>query len=146
MTADPHALRLTFAYRDGQIRLLGSERIAMIVPAPVTQAPDAGQSGYWFGVLDATGRVLYHRPLHDPLRIDVEAFSPDPRASITRVPTPQPVEFTLLVPDSTDAQAFTLHGPADPARGDRPATELLRLDMDLLRKTPPPPGRTGRTP
>ena len=142
--ADPHALRLTFAYRDGQIRLLGSERIAMIVPAPATPPPDAGQTGYWFGVLDASGRVLYHRPLHDPLRVDVEAFSPDPRASITRAPMPQSaVEFTLLVPDTADAQAFTLHGPADPARSDRPATELLRLDMDVLRKTP---ARTGRTP
>ena len=143
---DPHALRLTFAYRDGRIRLLGSERIAMIVPAPVTPPPDAGQAGYWFGVLGATGRVLYHRPLHDPLRVDVEVFSPDPRASITRAPTPQPaVEFTLLVPDTADAQAFTLHGPADPARSDQPATELLRLDMDVLRKTPPP-ARTRRTP
>jgi hypothetical protein len=143
---DPHALRLTFAYRDGRIRLLGSERIAMIVPAPVTPPPDAGQAGYWFGVLDATGRVLYHRPLHDPLRVDVEAFSPDPRASITRAPTQQPaVEFTLLVPDTADAQAFTLHGPADPARSDQAATELLRLDMDVLRKTPPP-ARTRRTP
>jgi hypothetical protein len=55
---DAHALRLTFAYRDGQIRLLGSERIATIAPAPVTPPPDAGQTGYWFGVLDAAGRVL----------------------------------------------------------------------------------------
>jgi len=143
---DAHALRLTFAYRDGQIRLLGSERIATIAPAPVTPPPDAGQTGYWFGVLDAAGRVLYHRPLHDPLRVDVEVFSPDPRASITRAPAPQAaIEFTLLVPDTADAQAFTLQGPADPARSDRAATELLRLDMDVLRKTPPPV-RTGRTP
>jgi len=143
---DPHALRLTFTYRDGGIRLLGSERVAMIVPAPVAPPPDAGHTGYWFGVLDATGGLLYHRPLHDPLRVDVEAFSPDPRASITRVPTPQPtVEFTVLVPDTADARAFTLHGPADPAHSDQPATELIRLDMDVLRKTPPP-ARTGRTP
>jgi hypothetical protein len=145
--SDPaHALRLTFAYRAGQIRLLGSERIAMIVPAPATSVPEQGQVGYWFGVLDAAGRVLYHRPLHDPLRVDVEAFSPDPRASITRVPSPQAdVEFTVLVPDTADAQSFTLQGPADPARIDRPATELLRLAMDALRKAPPPP-RTGRKP
>jgi hypothetical protein len=142
---DPHALRLTFEYRDGALRLLGSERIAMIVPAPVTPAPDAGQTGYWFGVLDAAGRVLYHRPLHDPLRVDVEAYSPDPRDPITRAPAPQAAAgFTVLVPDTADAHVFTLHGPADPARSDRPATELLRLDMDVLRKTPP--ARTGRPP
>lgn len=142
----PHALRLTFAYRGGQIRLLGAERIAMIVPAPVTSSPEAGQSGYWFGVADSSGRILYHRPLHNPLRADTEAFSPDPRQSITRVPLPpSDAEFSVLIPDTADAQAFTLHGPPDPARIDLASTELLRIDMDALRRAKPP-ARTGRTP
>ena len=142
----PHALRLTFAYRGGQIRLLGVERIAMIVPAPMTAPPEAGQSGYWFGVVDAGGRVVYHRPLHNPLRTDTEAFSPDPRQSISRVPLPaSETEFTVLIPDTADARAFTLHGPPDPARTDLASTELLRLDMDALRQAKPP-SRTGRTP
>jgi len=140
----PHALRLTFAYRGAQIRLIGSERVAMIAPAPAGAPPEAGDTGYWFGVLDAAGRLIYHRPLHQPIRVDVETFSPDPKRSIARVPiAAREGQFTVLIPDVADAQTFQLHGPADPERPDEPAQELLRLDVDALRRTKPPPGGAG---
>lgn len=140
----PHALRLTFAYQGAQIRLIGSERVAMIVPAPAGAPPEAGQSGYWFGVVDAAGRVIYHRPLHGAIRIDVESFSTDPQRSIARVPIAEREgQFTLLIPDVADAQTFQLHGPADPERPDEPAQELLRLDVDALRRAKPPQGGAG---
>ena len=153
----PQALRLTFAYPGGQIRIVGSERIAMIVPAMISTPPQPGQTGYWFVVLDEAGRVIYHRPLHSPIRIDVEAFSPDPRQSITRVPLQaRDGQFTVLIPDSPDARTFALHGPGDPARPDEAARELLRLDIDALRRMKPPqrvgggtaqsPGGGGATP
>jgi hypothetical protein len=135
----PQALRLTFAYQGAQIRLIGSERVAMIVPAPSTPPPEPGQTGYWFGVRDASGRLIYHRPLHNPIKIDVEAFSPDRRQSIARVPIAEREgRFTLLMPDVADARSFELHGPADPERSDAPAGELLRLDVDALRRMKPP--------
>ena len=140
----PHALRLTFAYQGAQIRLVGSERVAMIVPALAGAPPEAGQSGYWFGVVDATGRVIYHRPLHGAIRIDVESFSPDPSRSIARVPIAEREgQFTVLIPDVADAQTFQLHGPADPERPDEPAQELLRLDVDALRRAKAPQGGAG---
>jgi len=52
-------------------------------------------------------------------------------------------QFTLLVPDLADARAFRLSGPADPRRPDDAATELLRLDVDALRKAS---GATGTVP
>jgi hypothetical protein len=135
----PPALRLTFAYQGTQIRVIGSERIAMIVPAPSTPPPEANQAGYWFGVRDAGGRLLYHRPLHNPIRVDLEAFSPDPRQSIARVPIAERQgEFTVLIPDVPDARTFELHGPADPERAAEPARELVRLDVDALRRMKPP--------
>ena len=143
MASNPsHALRLTFAYRGAQIRLAGSERIAMIVPAPLAAPPQATQTGYWFGVLDAAGALIYHRPLHNPIRIDVETFSSD--RPIARVPVAEREgEFTVLIPDVADAHTFALHGPPDPERPDEPARELLRLDVDALRRAKPPQGGGG---
>src|SRR5204862_6590081 len=118
-----------------------SERIAMIVPAVTTAQPQADQTGYWIEVHDDAGRVVYHQPLHQPIAIDAEAFSPDRTQSITRVPTPTRAgQFTVLIPDVPGARTFELHGPADPARPELVAGTLLRADIDALRKLRPPAG------
>src|SRR6185312_16943360 len=131
----PHALRLTFGWRGSQISLVGVERVAMIVPASVPEPQDADTTGYSFVLLDASGKVIYRRPLHAPLRIDAEAFAPGRARSIERVPLAATEgQFTVLAPDLADARAFRLSGPADPRRpGDR-AAELIHLDVDALRK------------
>lgn len=142
----PYALRLTFAYRGTQISLAGVERIAMIVPASIDEPAEATTSGYSFALLDANGRVIYRRPLHDPIRIDAEAFSPGKGQAIERVPLPTTEgRFTLLVPDLPDAREFTLSGPTDPLRAHEPARELLHLDVDSLRRSVGP-GPTSGTP
>ena len=146
----PYALRLTFAWRGSQISLAGSERIAMIVPASVPEPDDATTTGYSFALLDANGRVVYRRPMHSPIRIDAEAFSPGKGRAIERVPlAANEGQFTVLVPDLPDARVFRLSGPADPKRPQDAATELLRLDVDALRKSSgsrgPAPGRPQGT-
>ena len=141
MATPPQTLRITFAHRDGQISLEGVERVAMIPPASIGDPPQRGQTGYWLEVRDASGRVLHHRALHDPVRRDVEAFSPDAGPSISRVPLREPAgRFTVLVPDLPDAQTFALNGPAHPDRPDEPAQELLRIAVDALRRAKPPSG------
>ena len=50
-----HALRLTFGYRNADLRLTESQRVEMITPAVVTPVPQQGQSGYWIQVTDAAG-------------------------------------------------------------------------------------------
>jgi hypothetical protein len=143
----PYALRLTFAYRDAQIRFVGSERVAMLAPAPTGAPPEAGQTGYWIGLRDASGRIVYHRPLVHPVAVDAEVFSPNARESIARVPTTtREGGFTVLVPDDASAAALELHGPADPRRPDEPARELLRVDIDTARKMPLPPAGGGAPP
>ena len=139
-----HALRLTFGYRDADLRLTESRRVEMIAPAVVTPAPQQGQCGYWIQVTDASGRVVYHRPLHNPLAIDAEVHSPD--QSITRVPVArQEGSFTVLMPDLPEAATFALHGPVDPKSPAEPARELLRLNVDAIRKlaAQPPVGQSG---
>lgn len=133
--APTHALRLTFDYRGNDIRLIDSRRVEMVSPPVVTPPPKQGQSGYWFQVTDPAGRIVYHRPLHSPIAVDTEVYSPDRRQTITRVPVAgREGQFTVLMPDLPEAEVFALHGPADPESPSEPAQELLRLDVDALRK------------
>ena len=135
----PQALRVTFGYQGSQVRVLGSERVAMLVPAPAGDPPAAGQTGYWLEVRDAAGRVMYHQPLQDPLQTSVEVFAPDPRQPITRMPNPvREGRFTAIVPDSPDAEVVELYGPSDPGRPDEPSQALVRADVARLRRMKPP--------
>jgi hypothetical protein len=142
--ASPYALRLTFAWRGAQISLVAAERVAMIVPASI-EAPPGPNSGYSFALLDANDRVIYLRPLHRPITTDIEAYAPGEGSPIERAPfAQQEGRFTVLVPDLGDAHAFRLSGPVDPHRPDEPAQELMRLDIDALRKASQAPGPAGK--
>jgi hypothetical protein len=135
-----YALRLTFDYQGTALRLADSRRVEMRVPPVVAPAPKPGQSGYWIQVTDAAGRIVYHRSLHNPIAVDIESYTPDRSQTITRVPLPAiEGQFTALIPDLPAAQAFALHGPPDPRSPSTPAQELLRLDVDALRKFRPKP-------
>jgi len=114
----PHAFRLTFSYRGTQISLVGSERVAMVVPASIEEPPEPATSGYSFALLDGNGRVIYLRPLHRPIRTDIEAYAPGQGRPIERTPLAQQEgRFTVLVPDLDAAHAFRLSG-------DRKSTRL----------------------
>jgi hypothetical protein len=131
-----HSLRLTFAYSDGDIRLAGTERVAMIAPAETTARPAGDQAGYWVEVRDSRGDLLYHRPLHDPTRESIEVFGEEPDEPIYRVDNPKHKgEFDVLVPDLPHAAEFSLHGP-EPKTKDRygPSKELLKHDFATLRR------------
>ena len=144
-TNPPHALRLTFAWRGAQISVAGSERVAMIVPASIDAPTESATTGYSFALLDADGRVVYRRPLHNPLRMDAEAYAPGKRRAIERVPlTAREGQFTVLVPDLADAHSFELSGPVDPERPDEPARPLLQVELDTLRKANAPSGTPPR--
>jgi hypothetical protein len=141
----PHAFRLTFSYRGTQISLVGSERVAMVVPASIEQPLEPATSGYSFALLDGNGRVIYLRPLHRPIRTDIEAYAPGQGRPIERAPLAQQEgRFTVLVPDLDAAHALRLSGPVDPHRPDEPAQELMRLDVDALRKASQAPGPAGK--
>jgi len=141
-----HSLRVTFAYRGNDVHIVGSDRVAMIGPPAVGAAPRDGQTGYWLQIADASGRVLWHRALSNPVAIDVEAFPGEPGRSITRVPVAT-IEgrFTAIVPDVPGGADLSLHGPPDARTPDAPARGLLQVPLDALRKFVPPrsPGTPG---
>jgi hypothetical protein len=144
-STSPHAFRLTFSYRGTQISLVGSERVAMVVPASIEEPPEPATSGYSFALLDGNGRVIYLRPLHRPIRTDIEAYAPGQGRPIERAPLAQQEgRFTVLVPDLDAAHALRLSGPVDPHRPDEPAQQLLRLALDALRKASQAPGPAGK--
>jgi hypothetical protein len=142
--APPRALRVTFAYRDNTIRVVDSQPVEMIAPPAVTPAPNAGQAGYWVAITDASSRVLWHRPLSNPIAADVEGFSDDQGPPVARVPVPRiEGQFSIVVPDVPNAAHLSLNGPPDARTPDAPAGELVRVPIDALRKFAPPGGSGG---
>ena len=141
MSATPdhtHSLRLTFAYSGSDIRLVRTERVAMISPGVATPPPTGDQAGYWIEVRDAAGNLLYHRPLHRPLRRDVEAFGDEAGEPLYRHDTSVTEgEFEVLVPDLPHAATFLLHGTPPVAESPNAASqELVKHGFDELRRSP----------
>lgn len=132
-------LRVTFVYRGHDIAVTGMRKARMIVPPPVSPPPEGGQSGYWVEMRAADGKLLFHRALHSPIRVDAEVFSYGEGQSIARMPVAQPQgEFEVLVPDLPGADSLVLYGPpADARLQAAPARELIRVGFDDLRKLSP---------
>ena len=134
-----HSIRLTFAYSDSDIRLVRTERIAMIAPGAATPPSAGDQTGYRIEVRGVEGDLLYHRSLHDLLRPNVEVFGDAPGQPIYRVDNPQTEgEFEVLVPDLPAAAEFTLHGTPPRARRSLVARseQLMKRGFDELRQPP----------
>jgi len=134
-----HALRLTFAYRGEDIRLVGVQRVFARVQAPPAPLPEGERSGFWIEVRGKAGEPLYHRALHDPLQEDTEVFGDEPGGALYRVPNEQQEgQFEVMVPDIAGAVDVALFGTVRGARAEGrrlPAsTELLRHKVDDLRR------------
>lgn len=107
-----HTLRVTFAYGANGIAVVGVKRVAMLVPAPATPAPSEKSVGYWLSVEDAAGKVLFHVPIHDPLKRDREVFDDPERGKPFRTPSTETAgQFEILVPDMPEGARVVLHGP-----------------------------------
>jgi hypothetical protein len=112
--------------------LADSQRVQMIAPPSVTARPEQGtSSGFWFEVQDENGRVLFHRLLHDPLRMAVEVYYPDGKIQRVTGP-PTEGEFEVLVPDIPGAATIVLFGSVPSSLAQRevaPASELGRFPL-----------------
>jgi hypothetical protein len=143
----PRAVRLTIAYNGDQMEMVSQQSVAMKAPpsdpvestAAVTAgAADAAEpTGFWVDLKDDQDQTLYRRTLHDPIPRHVEAFSPDPRQTVQRVPVDEPRGvFSVVLPEIEAAQAVSLMGPPlQPAEGGlameqaEPAREIARFDL-----------------
>jgi hypothetical protein len=134
-----HVLRVTFAFDADKVTLEGVVRVAMRVTAPTTPTPDENTTGYWLELRDAQGKVLYHRALHDPTRLDVEVFGDKPGEPMRRVPaTRSSGTFEVLVPDLPGGARVVLRGPRTGAKAQTAAAarseELAGYDMAELHR------------
>jgi hypothetical protein len=124
-------LRLTFSYEGGTVRLVSRMSVDMIAPAASPTPIREGQSGFWYELRDRSGRVLYQRALHNPIRIESEVYPVDQTQPIRHVPVNRPRgNFDLLVPDMAEADNVILFSsPLDPANSAAPARELARFRL-----------------
>ena len=121
-------LRVTFAYEGNQVRVVSRQAVDMRA-APSDPVYDyQGQSGHWFEVHDASGRVIYRRNTHDLMPVDVEAPSGDPERPFTRAKTERRGTFVLTIPNVSQAQSIVLFAsPEDDAR--KAAREIGRFTL-----------------
>jgi hypothetical protein len=111
-----HTLRITFAHDGPNLEIDRVQRVAMRAPAS-QPAPHENQAGFWLEVRDVKESLLYWRPIHDPMRQDIESYGDAPGAPLRRQPASATKgEFEVLVPDLPGAHTFRLHGPSAGAR------------------------------
>jgi hypothetical protein len=137
-------LRVTFSYEGNQVRMVSRQAVDMR-PEPSDPVYDyRGQSGAWFEVRDATGRVLYRRVIRNPMPVDMEAPSGDPERPFTRVRPPERRgTFVLTMPNLSRAQSIVLYtSPDDDPQ--KPAREIGRFELGGSR--PPGDAPTGGKP
>jgi hypothetical protein len=104
------SLRLTFRVADGEVRLVGYERLDMIPPPSIGERPEAGKhGGFWMELRDTSDRVLFHRVLDNPLGDSVEVHSPDGKIQRVFGAVKENV-FEVLLPDDSNAETVALMG------------------------------------
>ena len=143
MPAPPQALRLTFAFEGAEVRLVSRQPIEMIAPPTDRLYGYEHEQGFWIEVRSSQDETVHRQVMHDPLRYDVEVFSPDPKESVVRRPVEKPSgSFSVVVPDLNEAEHVALlssGAPSAAARGmtpeaaarapSGPATEFARFSL-----------------
>ena len=164
MPTPPRAVRLTFTYEGEEVSLASRQPVEMIAPPTDQLSGYEGEQGFWIEVRTDQEQTLHRRVMQNPLRQDVEVFSPDPeQPSVSRVPLLEEKpsgSFVVVVPELDEADHLTLMSstgapsssaaaarevvsseePASRAQGGGPATEFARFSLW------PPEGEGGGGP
>jgi hypothetical protein len=107
--------RLTFALRQGKIHLISDQQVDMTLPAKPAPTPGADVP-FWYELRDSTAGVLQRLPARDPIPLDSEVFSDDPKRSIARAEVvPPEVVFTMVIPDLEAVEEIRLMRAAPPS-------------------------------
>ena len=144
-------MRLTFTYEGEEVSLASRQPVEMIAPPTDQLSGYEGEQGFWIEVRTDREQTLHRRVMHNPLRHDVEVFSPDPeRPSVSRVPLLEENpsgSFVVVVPELDEADHLTLMSSAAPssssaaaarevsseeaarAQSGGPATEFARFSL-----------------
>jgi hypothetical protein len=127
----PRAVRLTFTYEGDQVSLASRQPVEMIAPPTDQLSGYEGEQGFWIEVRNDREETLHRRVMQDPLRRDVEVFSPDPEHSVYRVPVEKVSgSFVVVVPELEEADHVSLMSSAAPSAAARaPANEFARFSL-----------------
>lgn len=111
------ALRLIFEQRGGELKLVSTQRLNMIVPPPQALAPQRATRGSWFELRDRKDRPVYRRTIDNPQQ-GIEVVADGPGDALRRIDDDKGARaFFVVVPDITDARKFVLH--TEPRQGGR---------------------------
>jgi hypothetical protein len=124
MTAAPKAVRLTFTYEGHEVRLVSQQPIEKLVPPTDKLSGYENEQGFWIEIRSGQDKTLHRRVMQDPLRQDIEVFSPDSEESVVRRPLEKSSgSFSVVVPDLAEADHVALlssGAPSADARGMTP--------------------------
>ena len=141
--APPRAVRLTFTYEGDEVSLASRQPVDMIAPPTDKLSGYEDEQGFWIEVRNAREQTLHRLVMEDPLRRDVEVFSPDPERSVYRAPVEKPSGiFVVVVPELEEADHVSLMSSGAPSATARdvspeaasrapagPATEFVRFSL-----------------
>jgi hypothetical protein len=87
------------------------------------------RTGFWVDLKDEQDQTLYRRVMHNPIRQDVEVFSPDPEQTIYRTPVAEAQGvFSVVLPEIEAAQAVSLIGSPSQTVERNPAVGTERAE------------------
>lgn len=133
--AHRQALRLTFRFRKTDVELILMEALEMIVPPSLSTTEQPPGAAFWYELKDGKDTTLYRRVQRNPLDPTVEVATGNPERPYAHVNSGRTEgEFTLLVPDLSQAHAVVLYRwPADAAQRDRPPLPIQIAQFPLGR-------------
>ncbi len=112
------SLRITFEYRDDDVKMVSVQRLAMMPPPPQGVTPRENERGSWVELHDSEGRAIYRRAIANPIRRDIEVVAEDPERPLARVRAEEVRgTFFVIVPDLAEARRVVLRTEPSAAPG-----------------------------
>jgi hypothetical protein len=128
------AIRLTFQYKDTDIKLISQYKIDKIIP-PTSLIKSENKSGVWYEITDDQQNIIYSRGIPHAIQTDVEVFSNEPeKESIIRQNVPQ-IEgtFSILIPDRPEAKSLSIFSnPIEKGKKllQKSATKIFEMNLN----------------
>jgi hypothetical protein len=105
------------------------------LPGRISPDIQKGQtSGFWLELSNDNRSILYRQIIDNPIRIDTDVFSENPKQSIKRHELVDiKGTFSIVIPNIPDARNFDLFGSPVLSEGMRglqkPAAKIFHLDL-----------------
>jgi hypothetical protein len=129
------ARRLTFQYKDTNIKLISQYKIDKVIPPTSPLIKSESKSGVWYEITDDQQNIIYSRGIPNAIQTDVEVFSNEAEEeSIIRQNVPQ-IEgtFSILIPDRPEAKSLSIFSnPIEKGKKllQKSATKIFEMNLN----------------